>query len=638
MGEIDDVQDQLEGLFFDLRSNRNYLRLMDTPRVWGMPFGREIMHQAWTRQGEFQRALDEVVQKTRYRCDIASLNAPDPDWTGIILGAMDTALTTQMNRTTPTQFRFLFGQTPMGLLQDPDSYKLFKQAVIRVVRERRDKWEKPPEIWLGRYYRVVAGISAAAIWKLFGSAAVDAPDKRMTWNHSKIIVADATEALVGGHNLNMDLFLSYPPVHDLSVVVHGPAAADAHTYLDQMWIRGSDLLTIEQLDVQKLQWEKRTPPKRPSDPLTKPDAGAYVRDSQEQLARLHDQGAAPSKPADSPSPVPRSIRDQDLQTLQDLGKDVFPVRQKFSEYAALSEYKLATKYLMVGKYWLNDEIYKDDSDKMKKSLILGAKRTIKMSQMDLVSAWKKNWSDHVVCHWILEALLANKGLTVQVVVSPLDAGAGAEGDQYSFGSGAVRTFGLMRYYMLHDAKTDGGLPDPDGQRAEALSRLFIAPLYYTDAVPPGNTVEGETYKWPDLYDEGYTATLKQPPLSEKPPRGGEIGSAYEAVKKASGLKGKVPSAPGNHSKLMVIDDEKYVVGSDNLYPGYLSEFNYVIEGKEAVTDLLENYWKPLWKYAGPHALTGGKSGSCCAGPGRVTETRSDRGYGEAKCWCKDGVR
>lgn len=63
MGEIDDVQDQLEGLFFDLRSNRNYLRLMDTPRVWGMPFGREIMHQAWTRQGEFQRALDEVVQK-----------------------------------------------------------------------------------------------------------------------------------------------------------------------------------------------------------------------------------------------------------------------------------------------------------------------------------------------------------------------------------------------------------------------------------------------------------------------------------------------------------------------------------------------------------------------------------------------
>ena len=66
---------------------------------------------------------------------------------------------------------------------------------------------------------------------------------------------------------------------------------------------------------------------------------------------------------------------------------------------------------------------------------------------------------------------------------------------------------------------------------------------------------------------------------------------------------KVPSAPGNHAKIMIIDNEAYVVGSDNLYPGSLAEFDYLVEGADAVAELLKVYWEPLWKYAGPHART-----------------------------------
>jgi hypothetical protein len=206
--------------------------------------------------------------------------------------------------------------------------------------------------------------------------------------------------------------------------------------------------------------------------------------------------------------------------------------------------------------------------------------------MDLISAWKKNWSDHVVCHWIMEALLANKNLRVQVVVSPLDAGAGAEGDQYSFGSGAGRTFDLIKYYMTHNAQTDAELDDRDGARADALQRLYIAPFYFTDLVTNKQTIEGVTYKWPDLPAEGNTATLKQKPLSEKPPSKGVIGSAALSVIDASGyIYKKVPSAPGNHAKIMIVDDELYVVGSDNLYPGSLSEFNYLVEGEQVVKEL-----------------------------------------------------
>ncbi|MFS1562470.1 MAG: hypothetical protein ACL7AX_01445 [Candidatus Arsenophonus phytopathogenicus] len=53
---------------------------------------------------------------------------------------------------------------------------------------------------------------------------------------------------------------------------------------------------------------------------------------------------------------------------------------------------------------------------------------------------------------------------------------------------------------------------------------------------------------------------------------------------------------------MIIDDELYVVGSDNLDPGHLSEFNYVIEGKNAVEELIAEYWQQVWKYSSPHVF------------------------------------
>ena len=87
------------------------------------------------------------------------------------------------------------------------------------------------------------------------------------------------------------------------------------------------------------------------------------------------------------------------------------------------------------------------------------------------------------------------------------------------------------------------------------------------------------------------------------PEAGRIGSAVKAVMAGAGKGGAVASAPGNHAKIMIVDDELYVVGSDNLYPGFLAEFNFLVEGKEAVNDMLGTYWNQLWRYSGPHAST-----------------------------------
>lgn len=622
MSEIDSVVRKIEGNFSHL-SGENYVRLMDTPHVWGLPFGRAIMEQAWTRQSQFERALWEIVQKAKHRCDLASLNSPDPDWIRVVVGAMDTSLSTKLGRTKSTQFRFLFGQTPTVPFGEPANYTELKAALVRLVRARSGSWECMPEIWLGRFYRLEEGILSIIQAKVFGSSVIGSDGTKMTWNHAKIIAVDGYEALAGGHNLNMDLFRSYPPVHDMSAVMHGDGSNGSQLYLNEMWKCGKDLLTKEFLKVDGMSWQNRdNDPSVPSDPLAVPEVQEAMKRSQAALLQQHRSGkqSGVDKPTPPPPPQPSGIRENDLQTLVEIHEPAFQERVRYDTYEGFDEYRLATRVLSLGKYWNGPELtdYRRASELMKEQLIRGAKKNIKMSQMDLVSAWKKYWSDHVVCQWILEALLANPELKVQVVVSPLDAGAGAEGDQYSFGSGAVRTYALMRYYMTHDALTDAPLPDPEGKRAAALARLEIAPLYYTDRVPGEKTIEGDTYKWPDLSPEGYTATLKQSPLSDKPPSRGEIGSAARAVINASGyIYDRVPSAPGNHAKVLIVDDEAYVIGSDNLYPGFLSEFDYLVEGKDAVDELLRSYWEPLWRYSGPHRIDAQASGGYLRPSGEV---------------------
>lgn len=612
---IDVVQRKVQGYFSHL-AGPSYVRVLDTPHVWGQTFDDQIMPQSLKRQAEFRRAIEEIIQKSHYRCDLSSLNSPDPDWGKVVLGAMDTALTRRMGRTAPTQFRFLFGQTPLYILSDPPNYIDFKAALVRLLRARASAWEVQPDIWIGRFYRLVPGIISAVQAKVFGSEALDSDDTKMTWNHSKIIAVDGTEALVGGHNLNMDLFRSYPPVHDLSVVVHGEAAYGAQRFLDQMWACGPSLLVKERLDATTMAWSTQTDLTRPADPLAGDAARAYMAAQQQAIVQLHQSGTqsgTDDPPLPQPPPTPAGLREQDLQTFADLQLQVLPERINYGTYDRFADYKRATRMLSVGKYWVGPNRatdYERASEIMKQEVIKGAQRTIRMSQMDLISAWKKNWSDHVVCQWLMDALRTNPQLVVQVVVSALDAGAGAEGDQYSFGSGAVRTFDLIKYYMTHDVATDALLDDDDGSRADALSRIQIAPLYYTDLVPAAQTGEGTTYKWPGLTPEGYTKSLQQPSLAVSPPRAGVIGSAAWSVLNAGGFtRAPVPSAPGNHAKLTIIDDELYVVGSDNLYPGTLSEFNYLIEGADAVNDLLAGYWQPLWHYSSPHALSGPVAGA-----------------------------
>jgi phosphatidylserine/phosphatidylglycerophosphate/cardiolipin synthase-like enzyme len=63
---------------------------------------------------------------------------------------------------------------------------------------------------------------------------------------------------------------------------------------------------------------------------------------------------------------------------------------------------------------------------------------------------------------------------------------------------------------------------------------------------------------------------------------------------------------GNHSKVYIIDEDCFYIGSDNFYVSLfedgLQEFGFLIEDKSETKKFIEEYWSYLWKYSRPHAL------------------------------------
>ncbi len=63
-------------------------------------------------------------------------------------------------------------------------------------------------------------------------------------------------------------------------------------------------------------------------------------------------------------------------------------------------------------------------------------------------------------------------------------------------------------------------------------------------------------------------------------------------------------APGNHAKLVMIDDLAFHIGSQNLYPAGLTEFGYIVDDADAAADLDASYWQPLWRQSSRLATSG----------------------------------
>ena len=55
----------------------------------------------------------------------------------------------------------------------------------------------------------------------------------------------------------------------------------------------------------------------------------------------------------------------------------------------------------------------------------------------------------------------------------------------------------------------------------------------------------------------------------------------------------------NHSKLIVIDEASFYIGSQNIYYANLQEHGLIVNDEAATQHLLEHYWDPLWENSRP---------------------------------------
>jgi phosphatidylserine/phosphatidylglycerophosphate/cardiolipin synthase-like enzyme len=66
----------------------------------------------------------------------------------------------------------------------------------------------------------------------------------------------------------------------------------------------------------------------------------------------------------------------------------------------------------------------------------------------------------------------------------------------------------------------------------------------------------------------------------------------------------------NHSKLWMVDDRAFYIGSDNMYPVNLQEFGYIVDDRTAAAELIEAYWAPLWQWSQRAAVSGAGVENC----------------------------
>jgi phosphatidylserine/phosphatidylglycerophosphate/cardiolipin synthase-like enzyme len=151
----------------------------------------------------------DVIVSAHERVDIAMLQPPAD---GRFLAALRNALTYLAASRRAVTVRVIVGSYPPS---GTDALVFLEQLV-------RDARNQP-----GSRLRIAVGT--------IRSCNDDAQCSGLSWNHAKILAADGTRAIVGGHNMWTGDYLTGAPVHDLSMELHGPAAGTAHRFASALW-------------------------------------------------------------------------------------------------------------------------------------------------------------------------------------------------------------------------------------------------------------------------------------------------------------------------------------------------------------------------------------------------------------------
>ncbi len=196
------------------RTTLDRFEILQTPGLWGHDPGDNSYWLATggpaplpSASGRFLAAIEEMIAGAERLIDIASL---EPFASGEFAATIRRGLARAACRGQPLTVRLMYGRHRFVSQTNAD----FEAAI-------RD---------------LTADLPDACQLRLHACRMETSNDqKRPSWNHAKIVAVDGREALVGGHNLWHADYLGFAPVHDLSARVVGPAAGEAHVFLDLLW-------------------------------------------------------------------------------------------------------------------------------------------------------------------------------------------------------------------------------------------------------------------------------------------------------------------------------------------------------------------------------------------------------------------
>jgi len=187
-------------------------------KAWNITSGKVIgeVHQtphpkvSWTANQDppeahddwFPQNMAKIMSKTQVWCDVTSLGPPDGQFMTCFKEALGNICQTASKKEKPIIVRMMFG----NIIGQPTNC----EAVVNTLTEDLPE-DANINLWVGA-------------WR-----------KGVSWNHSKIIAVDGHYLHNGGHNLWDQHYLSYDPVHDLSMEAVGKVAADGHLYANAQW-------------------------------------------------------------------------------------------------------------------------------------------------------------------------------------------------------------------------------------------------------------------------------------------------------------------------------------------------------------------------------------------------------------------
>lgn len=194
-----------KGIYYDLTQKNTLSEIIPTPDIFGLPASPLPENHSQ----KLVDALYDVVSNAQTSVDILTLGVRVPG--GKFKEKLIAALKVLAESKRAVTVRIAFGQPLAGHVTPIDT-----EAFLKEITTGLGASDRKLKVYVAQY-------NAQSV-------------TQKSWNHSKIIAADASVAVIGGHNLYDGSYLSATaPVFDLSLKVNGPAAGSAQKFADRVW-------------------------------------------------------------------------------------------------------------------------------------------------------------------------------------------------------------------------------------------------------------------------------------------------------------------------------------------------------------------------------------------------------------------